>query len=333
MNLRPVQIAALAGAALFCFSSFGQTWDRTGSGPYFICPTGTGTGTLATYKVGIGSTANLAQQLYVLAQQTALTPLVCNTQPSPTVDVARFQVNGTTKVAINKLGHVLIADGAPSMPDAVQLQLGGSTTSADQIIRLNYSGNVWWDIKEFQSDARFALVDGSGLERLTFKNTYNGNCGFNIANPTHTLDINTPNGSGVVIGPTYAGSSAGAGCGLLVENRVGIGTSSPDANFKLQVVGGIKTDKIQINNWTLEAPDYVFDKGYKLRSIGEVEKFIAAQKHLPEIASAKEMKEKGVDLVKMNMTLLQKVEELTLYTIAQNKKIEALERKVEKIHD
>jgi hypothetical protein len=91
--------------------------------------------------------------------------------------------------------------------------------------------------------------------------------------------------------------------------------------------GQVSAASVKINNWTLEAPpDYVFDRNYKLRPLSEVEKFVAEKKHLPDVASGKEMKEKGIDLVKMNMDLLKKVEELTLYVIDQNKKIEKLEK-------
>jgi hypothetical protein len=91
----------------------------------------------------------------------------------------------------------------------------------------------------------------------------------------------------------------------------------------------LQSGTLKIKNWTIEAPDYVFEKDYKLPSLTAVEKHIAANKHLPGVPSAAEMKEKGVDLSEMNMTLLKKVEELTLYAIEQNKKIEALERRVE----
>jgi PKD repeat protein len=114
--------------------------------------------------------------------------------------------------------------------------------------------------------------------------------------------------------------------GLIMDQygKVGIGTSIPSE--LLEVNGAIKARAIKINDWSLEAPDYVFSKEYKLHSLPEVEKYIAENNHLPEVASAQEMKENGVDLVKMNMDLLKKVEELTLYAIEQNKRIKALEK-------
>ena len=59
-----------------------------------------------------------------------------------------------------------------------------------------------------------------------------------------------------------------------------------------------------------------------MRSLEETEEFIQANKHLPEIPSAKEMEEQGIDLGVMNMLLLKKIEELTLHTIEQEKTIQ-----------
>ena len=83
---------------------------------------------------------------------------------------------------------------------------------------------------------------------------------------------------------------------------------------------------VKVKNWTIEAPDYVFDAGYKLLPLSDVEKFVKDNKHLPDVASAKSMKADGIDLTEMNFTLLRKVEELTLYVIEQDKKIGAMEK-------
>jgi len=68
----------------------------------------------------------------------------------------------------------------------------------------------------------------------------------------------------------------------------------------------------------------VFDPSYKLRSLYELNGFIKQNKHLPEIAPANDMEKDGVDLSKLNMKFLQKIEELTLYTIQQKKEIDEL---------
>jgi hypothetical protein len=112
---------------------------------------------------------------------------------------------------------------------------------------------------------------------------------------------------------------------LLSGGSVGIGTPTPNAAYKLDVVGKIRAQEVIIN---LNAPaaDFVFDNNYKLRSLNEVETFVKENKHLPEIPSAKETEQNGVSIGDMQNKLLQKVEELTLYTIEQNKANENLKQ-------
>ena len=71
--------------------------------------------------------------------------------------------------------------------------------------------------------------------------------------------------------------------------------------------------------------DFVFEDDYALPSLSEVERHIALNKHLPGIPSAAEVEAEGVALGDISSKLLQKIEELTLYVIAQEKRIEALE--------
>ena len=79
-----------------------------------------------------------------------------------------------------------------------------------------------------------------------------------------------------------------------------------------------------INPWA----DYVFDKNYHLLPLAEVERFIEKNKHLPEIPSAKEIEKNGQDLGSLQVLQMQKIEELTLYLIAQEKRMQALEQKL-----
>ncbi|WP_411032058.1 hypothetical protein [Spongiimicrobium sp. 3-5] len=105
------------------------------------------------------------------------------------------------------------------------------------------------------------------------------------------------------------------------NGKVGIGTTNPD--MKLTVNGHIHAEEVKID-LSVPAPDYVFKKDYNLRSIEEVEEFIKENSHLPEIPSAKEFEQHGVMQAEMDMNLLKKIEELTLYTIQQQKEIEEL---------
>lgn len=110
------------------------------------------------------------------------------------------------------------------------------------------------------------------------------------------------------------------------NGNVGIGTVSP--THKLEVNGTIKTKEVNVT--TTGWADYVFDPGYKLMPLSEVEAFVQKNGHLPNMPSEKEVLEgQGVNLMEMNVKLLEKIEELTLYIIDQQKIIEQLKRKIE----
>lgn len=103
---------------------------------------------------------------------------------------------------------------------------------------------------------------------------------------------------------------------------VGIGTTSPDE--ALTVKGKVHTEEVRVD-LSVPAPDYVFKDDYQLLSLSEIQDHINTHGHLPNIPSAKEMETDGVELGRMEMKLLEKIEELTLYILAQEKRINALE--------
>ena len=109
------------------------------------------------------------------------------------------------------------------------------------------------------------------------------------------------------------------------QGRIGIGTTNP--TDELHVNGHIRAEGSFISGSTvLNVPDYVFEPDYLLMPLPELATFIAHEKHLPNVPSAAEISETGVNMTDMQMTLLAKVEELTLYAIAQDKTITAQER-------
>ena len=70
--------------------------------------------------------------------------------------------------------------------------------------------------------------------------------------------------------------------------------------------------------------DFVFEPDYKLMPLYEVEAFVQREKHLPGVASAEEITAEGLNMTLMQMKLLEKVEELTLHAIAQQRRIDEL---------
>ncbi|PXX95011.1 hypothetical protein DF185_22805 [Marinifilum breve] len=120
----------------------------------------------------------------------------------------------------------------------------------------------------------------------------------NSALNTDPLELVYSRGSGVIIGRRDA------------------------ADKYLKVYGNIEAKEMKIV--TQIGADFVFEDNYQLRSLEEVEDFVKENKHLPDVATAKEMQENGVNQSEMNQKLLQKIEELTLYVIDQNKKTNKL---------
>jgi len=107
--------------------------------------------------------------------------------------------------------------------------------------------------------------------------------------------------------------------------NVGIGTTNPQE--KLSVNGVLLAKEVKIRTSSTYWPDYVFNKNYKITDLIELEKFIKQNKHLPNIPTAKQVEKDGIAVGEMNKLLLQKIEELTLYIIEQEKRIKALENK------
>ena len=176
--------------------------------------------------------------------------------------------------------------------------------------RAIFSHNAYWDFTTNQwnimgsgaNDAQTILIPNKG--------------GFNFI--VHESEGNFPKSL------SHADFVAGTKMILTRDGRLGVGTGNP-GSFRLAVNGNIRAKEIKVETgWS----DFVFEDDYDLPTLDEVEKYIKTHRHLPEIPSAKEVEENGVELGKMDSKLLQKIEELTLYIINQQKEIKALKEKV-----
>lgn len=162
-------------------------------------------------------------------------------------------------------------------------------------IRLFFSGS--WGVPEYSTDYRF----------LDVASTEGGK----------VLQV-SGNGVGIGYDPPVHGSPDK----LYISGNVGIGTTSPIE--KLAVNGTIRAREVKVEStpW----PDYVFAKDYALTSLAAIEKYILINGRLPGMPSAKTVETEGIRLGEMNAKLLEKIEELTLHLIAQEKKIVALQQ-------
>lgn len=119
---------------------------------------------------------------------------------------------------------------------------------------------------------------------------------------------------------TFQVGPSGNRFNIKTDGNVGIGTTNPGI-WKLAVNGNIRAKEIKVETgWS----DFVFENGYKLPTLKDVEKHIKEKGHLKDIPSAKEVEKNGIFLGEMDSKLLQKIEELTLYTIQQEKEIKSL---------
>lgn len=142
-----------------------------------------------------------------------------------------------------------------------------------------------------------------------------------------SLAYNTSSNYGEIQAQAYDGAYAPItlnpnGGNLLIGK-----TTQPNTAYKLDVNGKARANEMVVNT---TGADFVFENNYRLRPLAEVEKFIKENKHLPEIPTAKAMQQEGVGLSELQTKLLQKVEELTLYIIQQQKEIDELKKKLNK---
>lgn len=201
-------------------------------------------------------------------------------------------------------------------------------SAPDAGIKFNNDFNSYSSLVWAANNVGFGLVNGGGLCAVA-----NAGYGFSIGSSAPNSSAGAMfniKGSGATLS-TYSvkiqNSSAVDLFTVRDDGNVGIGTLNPRA--KLAVNGEIFSKKVTVTptGWA----DYVFYPGYRLRSLPDVEKYIQQHHHLPEVPSEKDVEKGGLDLGDNQSTLLKKIEELTLYMIEQNKKLEALQKEVQQL--
>jgi hypothetical protein len=278
--------------------------------------------------------------------------LTGNTGTSPSTDFIGstdnkslfFRTNNTQRMVLDNLGNIGLGITTPAEKIHIDGKIRFGTTSKVTMNSITDGTNT--NITFSGADHGLAFVNaarfGGGVYSATDQYIDLRGNGISIKSyRTYTtegaLDLNTTTNITTAgyklftvknqnIMKSYIDKDGGA----WFNSAVGIGTTNTaDANYKLFVETGIRTRKIKVDQtaWA----DYVFQPEYKLRPLSDVETFIRKNNHLPEVPSAKEVKQNGVDLGENQVLLLKKIEELTLYVIEQNKKLEEQGKMIEKL--
>ncbi len=218
----------------------------------------------------------------------------------------RVEHNGALKTS-----NYLEVDGTGK--SYIKGSLGVGTTSPEK--KLDVRGNVVLD-----NGSNPTIYTGRGTSELD----------------RYLILINSPNyttasglkAGGVLVANDYSYASPGKN-DLIVKGNVGIGTTTLPSGYKLAVNGNIIAEKVVVKVYNEWWPDFVFSKDYNLMTLNNVEEYINENFHLPGVPSANEVSESGIDLGEMNKILLQKIEELTLYIIDQEKRMEEFNSEIE----
>ncbi|MDY0929572.1 hypothetical protein [Chryseobacterium sp. CFBP8996] len=205
----------------------------------------------------------------------------------------------------------------------------------------------WWGGIQFETHNHIKLKSRYGTVYVS----ETGNTGVNTEDPQHTLDVhgdfrvtsnnnyflynlagnlvlkNNTNGQGgrVIVHDTGNTLSLNYNNDFTGGTKIGSTFLVKGDNASLQ--GKLEAKEIKVT--LTPTADFVFAEDYDLPKLEDIEKHIKEKKHLPEIASAKQMEKEGVNVGEFQIKLLQKIEELTLYTIEQNKLVKEQQKRIE----
>jgi chitodextrinase len=223
-----------------------------------------------------------------------------------------------------------VAIGSYTLPLTAKLTVNGTVKSTGlqltpnagygKVLTSDSSGNGSWKTVDLSNS--WKLAGNSNTDLTSF-------IGTTVAQPiifkTNNVEaMRIASGGGITVG-TYTTPPT---CSLAVNGTVSIGDGYVPAGYQLSVNGTILATEIAVKLRT-KWPDYVFAKGYKLMSLGEVEKYIKEHKHLPGFPASSDVESEGMKVGEVNTVMVEKIEELTLHAIQQQKLIDSLLKLVE----
>ena len=256
---------------------------------------------------------------------TVVLPTFTEVDGSVTNELQTLTQTGNTITLSNGGGSFTLPTFTDTDTDAQSLTLTGNN------LTISNGNTVALPTTHVTAGAN-VIVSGAGTSASPFviasndTSLYSANGSINPATTTNNNRIVNMNNRNIWFN-TLTSSSNGK---IYIGSTPNYPTTTGD--YKLFVEGGILTEKVKValrstTNWA----DYVFDKNYELMPLTEVEKFIATNKHLPGIDSAETLFKNGIDVADMQAKQMEKIEELTLYVISQNKAIESQNKEIEEL--
>lgn len=257
---------------------------------------------------------------------------------------AKLEVNpGTGLGAIYiRTANAQGVQGPVSTPYALRVNYENTLftpSTSEDVFEIDYLGRV---------NSGPGVVNTFSLNSLEFMNVENSlgvyDDGSNFIRMGHALQTGMPGGApytGIMWSTTSATSSeyfqisSELGSPVLAlskTGKVGIGTTNIEGSHSLFVAGSILTEEVEVK-LMVDWPDYVFDTGYELMTLNEIDRYIRVNGHLPGVPSAEEIETNGLELGQMNAVLMQKVEELTLHLINQEKEINKLKEQINELRN
>ncbi|MET3028393.1 hypothetical protein ABXT06_17060 [Flavobacterium sp. UW10123] len=267
-------------------------------------------------------TASVYSQTTNHFEFTLTTPMFANSMPNQAINIQFPSVRlwGWIEVTITSFYNSQLGTGKVTKRYEIGHNVGGYFSQSTEIPEAFGAIATQWYIGDFNHDTNsipiYHLVSTNNFLVIKIEGVLTDPVNIDLIKTTTTLSsIET------AVSPNARHYKS------IMQDRVGIGTNSP--KNKLDVNGTIhsKEVKVDMNDWS----DFVFKKDYNLPTLEEVEKHIAEKGYLENIPSEAEVLQNGINLGEMNAKLLQKIEEMTLYIIEQNRQINDLNKRLKKV--